>query len=57
MDRCNGNNLLDEQCYLPLDRCNGKTQDEQSYIHLTDVMGKDHMMSRVIFTWFKNYFF
>jgi len=27
-------NLLDEQRYLPLDRCNDKTQDEQSYLHL-----------------------
>ena len=35
MDRCNGNNLLDEQCYLPLDRCNGKrSHDVQSYLHL-----------------------
>jgi hypothetical protein len=40
MDRWNGNNLLDEQCYLPLDRYNGKTQDKQSYLHLNRYNGK-----------------
>ena len=40
MDRFNGINLLDEPCYLPLDRCNGKTQVEQSYLHLDRCNGK-----------------
>ena len=40
MDRFNGINLLDGPHYLPLDRCNGKTQDEQSYLHLDRCNGK-----------------
>ena len=40
MDRFNGINLLDELRYLPLDRCNDKTQDEQSYLHLDRCNGK-----------------
>ena len=31
---------MDEQHYLPLDRCNGKTQVEQSYLHLDRCNGK-----------------
>ena len=73
MDRCNGINLLDEQRYLPLDRCNGKTQVNRATSTWTnvmvkhrmnratststDVMGKNHMMYIVIFTWSKNYSF